>query len=78
MYSALHRADDIGTAAPDSRGHSPSTCLVHPYRNTLAGPVGGVWRSKDKSAFDNASLTIVYRCKFHVVSLTWYSQKLLT
>ena len=57
MYRAPHRADDIGTRAPDSRGHSPATGLVPPAPLHTSGPVVGVWRSKDKSAFDNALLT---------------------
>ena len=56
MYRAPYGADDFGTGAPNSRGHSPGTGLVQPTPlHTTALVVGG-WRGKDKTYFDYASL----------------------
>ena len=53
---APHRADDFGAHARTHAVHSPGTGLVPPAPLHTSGPVVGVWRGRDKTYFDNASL----------------------
>ena len=56
MYGAPYRAENFGALVPTPAVHSPGTGLVQPAPLHTNALVVGVWRCRDKTYFDYASL----------------------